>query len=376
MKTIFGEKDRLLRQAQFQLSQNQFKDAENILLQYMSVNPDHFGQLYLALAIHQQNRTDEAQGILQDIIKQGPKEPEVFHYYRALFFFDINQFNKCLFELNKIKTKNHFHEALLSMAEIFKEFSGNSKNSQSYYDKLKKYTAVSMDLQARILFKLESYLPINLSKRVHQNNLPSQWQPLIFSKRRTQEKSQRLQDLLKQTLQLALDKEYEQAMQMLDSCFAMDINNADVEKLRLQISEILLLNKDEALTQIEPNEIAWAYFYTQQFQKGIDFCSPLLIPNEKTITNTYYLDLLDISAYLQFCLGNFIVAEKLLETKMRLDRKNSEQASYYYAACLQHSKKNYEAINAYKNFIENSLEGYSLQLSCAMKTIAPDLIIN
>lgn len=376
MKTIFGEKDRLLRQAQFQLSKNQFKEAENILLQYMAVNPDHFGQLYLALAIHQQNRSDEAQGILQDIIKQSPKEPEVFHYNRALVFFDTNQYNKCLFELNKIKAKNHFHEALLSMAEIFKEFSGNSKNGQNYYDQLKKYTAVSIDLQARILFKLESYLPINLSKRAHLNNLPSQWRPLIFPKRRTQEKSQKLQDLLKQTIQFAIDKDYAKAMQMLDSCFSMEINNAEVEKARLQISEILINNKEEALTQIEPNEIAWAYFYTQQFQKGIDFCLPLITPNEKKITNTYYLDLLDISAYLHFCIGNFIAAEKLLETKMNLDTKNAEQASYYYAACLQHSKKNYEAINAYKNFIENSLEGYILQLSCAMKTIVPDLIIN
>jgi tetratricopeptide (TPR) repeat protein len=376
MKTIFGEKDRLLRQAQSQISKNQFKEAEDLLLQYMSASPDHFGQLYLALAIHQQSRTDEALGILQDIIKQSPKEPEVFHYFRALLFFDINQFNKCQTELNKIKAKNHFHEALLTISEIFKEFSGNSKNYQNFYDKFKKYSAVSIDLQARILFKLESYLPVNLSKRAHPNNLPSHWRPIIFSKRRTQEKSQKLQDLLTQTIQSAQKKEYSLATEMLESCMAMEINNAEVEKTRLQISELLINNKEEALTQIGPQEIAWAYFYTQQFQKGIDFCTPLMVPNESKITNTFYLDLLDVLAYLHFCLGNFLVAEKYLETKMKLDAKDSEQASYYYAACLQHSKKNYEAINAYKTFIENSLDGYLLQLNCAMKTIAPDLIIN
>ena len=93
------------------------------------------------------------------------------------------------------------------------------------------------------------------------------------------------------------------------------------------------------------------------------------------VSNAIYISLLDVSAYLRFCVGNFLEAENLLQKKIQLDPKDAEQAAYYLAACLQHSKKNFEAINAYKSFIHNSLEGYCTQLNCAMKTIAPELII-
>lgn len=375
MKSIFGEKDRLLRQSQLYLSKNQFKDAETLLLKYMESNPDHFGQLYLALSIHQQNRTDEALGILQDIIKQKPKEPEVFLYHRALLLFDKNTYIKCIVELNKIKEPNHFHTSLKSIAEVFDDLSKNSHNYNQAYETLKKCKSMSQDLQARVLFKLESFLPINLSKRAHSSSIPSQWQPIIFTKQRILEKNNKQQELINQALTSAESGEFTVALELMESCFEMNINSVAVEKVRLKISELLLAKMEISLGQVGEKEIAWAFFYTQQFQKGIEFCTPFLQAKESLAKHATYIDLLDITAYLHFCLGNFSAAEKLLLSKMELDPKDSEQAAYYYAACLQHSKQHFEAINAYKNFISNYLDGYTIQLNCAMKTIAPELII-
>ena len=375
MKSIFGEKDGLLRQAQLHLSNNQFKESENLLLKYSSTFPDHFGQLYLALAIHQQNRTDEALGILQDIVKQNPKEPEVFQYYRALLYFDKNKYDKCISELNKIKSPNHFHVTLKSLAYIFSEFSGNSKEYVNAYNRFKTCNTVSADLQARVLFKLEGYLPVNLTKRAHASSMPSSWKPILFATRRIADKNNKLQELLKQSIKSAESGEFKLATELLEASLQLEINQIEAEKTRLKISEMMLAKLDISLAQVGVGEIAWAYFFTQQFQKGIEFCKPYMQEKENYLTNTNYLDLLDISAYLNFCLGNFSVAESLLHSKIQFEPKESEQAAYFYAACLQHSKKPFEALNAYKNFIFNSLDGYQSYLNYAMKTIAPDLII-
>mgnify|MGYP002381989211 FL=1 len=104
MKSLFGEKDHFLRQAQSHIHKSEFKEAEQKLNAYMTKAPDIYGQLYLAVSIHSQGRTNEALGILQDAIKQNPPEPEIFIYFRALFYFDTNDFNHCLNELKKIKS--------------------------------------------------------------------------------------------------------------------------------------------------------------------------------------------------------------------------------------------------------------------------------
>lgn len=376
MNSIFGEKDKLLRQAQLHLAQNKFQEAEVLLLKYIEKSSDNFGQLYLALSIHQQNRTDEALGLLQDIIKKSPKDIEVFHYYRALLQFDKNNFGKCNSELAKIKNTNHFHVALKSIAELFNDFTGNSKNYSQAFAIFKNCGTVSTDIQARILFKLESYLPANLTKRAHTSSLPSHWHPLLLAKQRIIDKNNRLQELLKLAIQNAEASEYSKALELLESCFSLELNYIEVEKVRLQISEILLTKQKDSLAQVGAKEIAWAFFYTQQFQKGVEFCEPYLQSKNSLDSNATYLDILDVAGYLQFCLGNFAKAESILQTKIQLDPKDSEQATYYYGACLQHLRKPFEALNAYKNFINNSLDGYITQINCAMKTIDPDLKIS
>lgn len=374
MKSLFGEKDYFLRQAQDHISKSEFKEAEKKLTSYMTKSPDIYGQLYLALAIHPQNRTREALGILQDVIKQNPPEPEIFLYYRALLYFDSNDFGNCLVELKKIKELNSFHEILKSIAIIFKEFAGNTKDYLTAYKILKKCHTVSTDLQARILYKLESYLTINLAKRAYTSTFSFSWKPIFLSKIRIAEKTKLQKDLLQQALQKADSKEFDLALEIIENCFQMCLDNRVVESHREKISEMITSNLEHSISILPVYEIAWAYFFTQQFQKGIDFCQPYLSKKETLINHANYLDVLDIAGYLNFCLGKFMVAEELLKSKISLDPKNAELATYFYAACLQHSKKQFEALNAYKSFVNNYLSGYDTQLNCAMKTLAPDLI--
>lgn len=374
MKSLFGEKDHFLRQAQNHLYKSEFKEAEQKLTSYMTKSPDIYGQLYLALSIHPQNRTNEALGILQDAIKQNPPEPEIFLYFRALFYFDINDFGNCLIELKKIKKPNSFHEILKSIAIIFKEFAGNNKDYGTAYKILKKCHTVSTDLQARILYKLESYLTINLAKRAYTSTFSFTWKPIFLAKFRLAEKTKLQKDLLQQALLKAEAKEFEAALEMIDKCFQMNLDNTEVEVFRIKVSELIVKNLEHSSSVLPVYEIVWAFFFSQQFQKGIEFCQPYLSKHDLLENHSTYLEILDVAGYLNFSIGKFKVAEDLLKAKIALDPKNAEQASYFYAASLQHSKKPFEALNAYKDFINNHLGGFDTQLNCAMKTLSPELV--
>jgi|GEM_PF-3887158 len=376
MKSLFGEKDHFLRQAQSHIHKSEFKEAEQKLNAYMTKAPDIYGQLYLAVSIHSQGRTNEALGILQDAIKQNPPEPEIFIYFRALFYFDTNDFNHCLNELKKIKNPNSFHEILKSIAIIFKEFADNNKDYSTAYKilKKKKCHTVSTDLQARILYKLESYLTINLAKRAYTSTFSFSWKPILFAKYRIAERTNFQKELLEKSLVQADAKEFGTALELIEKCFQMNLDNNIVEDYRVKISMKIVENLEQASAKLPVHEVLWAFFFSQQFQKGIDIATPYLAKHDLLENHSTYLEIIDIVGYLNFSLGKFNIAENLLKNKIRLDPKNAEQASYFFAACLQHTKKQYEAINAYKDFINNHLSGFETHLNCAMKTLSPGLI--